>query len=177
MAGVVVIDRDPVEPGVQVMLDLPHQVAREAAQVAQVGSVLGGDNEAELVPVIPSAREEGATISVVLQSRVGMALLAIARHAVPLQIAEVRIGRLAGVARQVRTARAAPGIELNDPRLDDDAPRPEPPRGIPLPAAAIRWEGEPGAAAAGVEPPASLPGRTANPVGVAACLADRRLGL
>ena len=31
MAGVVVIDRDPVEPGVQVVFHLPHEVAGEAA--------------------------------------------------------------------------------------------------------------------------------------------------
>ncbi len=38
-------------------------------------------------------------------------------------------------------------------------------------------EGELGAPAAGVEPPASLPGRTADPVGIAAGLADRGLDL
>jgi hypothetical protein len=47
MAGVVVVDGDPVEAGVEVLLDLPHQVPREAAQVAQfrgkLDAVLGGD--------------------------------------------------------------------------------------------------------------------------------------
>jgi hypothetical protein len=61
--------------------------------------------------------------------------------------------------------------------FDLDTRRPEPICGIPLPATAIPWEREPGAPAAGVEPPASLPGRTANPVGVAACLADCGLDL
>jgi hypothetical protein len=68
-------------------------------------------------------------------------------------------------------------IELDDPRLDHDPPRPEAPRGIPLPAGAIPGEGELGAPAAGVEPPASLPGRAADPAGVAARLADRGLDL
>lgn len=36
MTAVVVVDRNPVAPSVQVLLDLPHQIAREAAQVAQV---------------------------------------------------------------------------------------------------------------------------------------------
>src|SRR5262249_34322981 len=61
--------------------------------------------------------------------------------------------------------------------LDDDPPRPVPPGGIPLPATTIPGEGEPGAPTTGVEPPASLSGRTADPVWVAACLADRGLDL
>src|SRR5579883_1619547 len=147
----------------------------EAAQVAEVGRVLGGDNEAELVPVIPPARQEGAAVRLVLQRRISMALLAVARHTVPLQIAQVCVGSLAGVPRQLR----AGGLVLValGTELDDNPPRPEPPRGIPLPATAIPGEGQLGAAAAGVEPPASLTGRTANPVGVAARLADCGLDL
>src|SRR5262249_46273992 len=83
MARVVVIDRDPVEPSVQVLLDLPYQVAREVAWVGQVGGVFGGDDETELVPVPPASRQEGAAVRLVLQRRVGMTLLAIARDAIP----------------------------------------------------------------------------------------------
>ena len=36
MAGVVMVDRDPVEPRVEVLLHLPHEVAGEAAQVAHL---------------------------------------------------------------------------------------------------------------------------------------------
>ena len=34
----------------EVLLHLPHEVTGEATQIAQVGRVLGGDDEAELVP-------------------------------------------------------------------------------------------------------------------------------
>jgi hypothetical protein len=53
MARVVVIDRDPVELGVEVLLYLPHEVAGEAAQIAQSCGVPGRDDEAELVAVLP----------------------------------------------------------------------------------------------------------------------------
>ncbi len=76
-----------------------------------------------------------------------------------------------------RTGLAVLRIELDDAGLDDDTTRPEPPGGIPLPSSAIPGEGEPGAPAAGVETPASLPGRTADPAGVAARLADCCLDL
>ena len=51
--------------------------------------------------------------------------------------------------------------------------------GVPLPAGAVPSKGprQLGAPAAGVEAPASLPGRGADPMGVAACLADRGLYL
>jgi hypothetical protein len=56
--------------------------------------------------------------------------------------------------------RAALGIELDHARFHDDPPRPEPRGGIPLPCGAVLGEGQLGAPTAGVEPPASLPGRT-----------------
>jgi hypothetical protein len=74
MAGVVVIDSDPVEPGAEVLFHLVHEVAGEAAQVAQVGGVLGAGDEAELVTILPAPGEEGATVGVALQGRVGVAL-------------------------------------------------------------------------------------------------------
>ena len=67
MARVVVIDRDPVEPGIQVGFHLPHEVAGEAAQVAQLGGVLWRHDEAELVPVLSATLDEGAAVRLVLQ--------------------------------------------------------------------------------------------------------------
>src|SRR5262249_9487670 len=49
-------------------------------------------------------------------------LLALARHPVPVQIAQVGSGRLAGVTWHLRAGRLALGIELNHPRLDEDPP-------------------------------------------------------
>jgi hypothetical protein len=39
--------------GAEVLFHLVHEVAGEAAQVAQVGGVLGAGDEAELVTVLP----------------------------------------------------------------------------------------------------------------------------
>jgi hypothetical protein len=180
MAGVVMVHRDPIETGVEVLLDLAHQVAREAAEVSQFDGVLGGDDEAEMVPVAPAPGHERAAVRVVLQGRVGMALVAVAGNAVALQVAQVRVGRPVGAARKFRATPAALfvlRIELHDAGLDDDPARPESPDGIPLPTASIGGEGELGAATAGVETPTPFSGRSTDPVGVAAGLADGRLDL
>ena len=52
MAGVVVIDGDPIELGAEIRLHLLHQIAHEGLEVVVVGAVLGRDDEAELVPVV-----------------------------------------------------------------------------------------------------------------------------
>src|SRR5258706_3168124 len=140
MAGVVMVDRDPIEPGFQVLFHLTHEVPSEAAQVAHVGGILRSDDEAELVPVLPAPRQEGAPVRLVFRGRIGKALLAVASYAVPLQIAQVSVSCLAGVACHLRAARAALQVELQYPRLDDDPPRSEPPGGIPLPSGTLLGE-------------------------------------
>ena len=65
MAGVVVIDRDPLEPGLQVGFHLPHQVAGGLLQVRTVPPFLGRYDEAELVAVVAAAVEEGATVRLI----------------------------------------------------------------------------------------------------------------
>jgi hypothetical protein len=140
MAGVVMVDRDPVEAGAEVLLHLPHEVTREATQVAQVSGILGGDDEAELVAVVPAARQEGAALSPVLQGRVGVALLAIPGDPVAFQIAQVGAGCLAGLAGHLGATRLTLRVELDDSRLDDHPPNSEPARGVPLPPASILGE-------------------------------------
>ena len=49
----------PIRRFPDAVLCLPHQIAGKAAQVAQVDGVFGGDDEAELVPVAPTSRQEG----------------------------------------------------------------------------------------------------------------------
>jgi hypothetical protein len=55
MAGVEMVDRDPFEPGAQVLLHLPHQPARERLEVGILVAVLDRDDEAELVTVASAA--------------------------------------------------------------------------------------------------------------------------
>ena len=52
VVGVPVIHRHPFQPSAQVGLHAAHEVPRVGAQVFQLGTVLGRDDEAELVPVI-----------------------------------------------------------------------------------------------------------------------------
>jgi hypothetical protein len=87
------------------------------------------------------------------------------------------MARHLGTAQASLIGLAALEIELHDAGLDDHPARPEPSGGVPLPAAAIPGEGELRAAASGIEPAASLPGRIHDPVGVAAGLADGCLDL
>jgi len=55
MSGVEMVDRDPVEPGAEVLFRLPHEVAGEGADIREPVAVLGGDDEAELVTAFAAA--------------------------------------------------------------------------------------------------------------------------
>jgi hypothetical protein len=55
----------------------------------------GWHDEAELVPVVPAPRDEGAAVRLVRKGGVGAALLAFACHPVPFEMAQMSIGRLA----------------------------------------------------------------------------------
>ncbi len=123
MAGVVMIDGDPVEPGVQVGFHLLHQVAGGLPRVGQLHAVFRRDDEAELVAVVTSAFEEGAAILHVAFGGIGLALLAVAGHAVALEIAQMRVYRL-GADKLATPSRTALRIELYDAGLHRDAPRP-----------------------------------------------------
>ena len=58
MAGVEMIDGDPIEPSPEVILHLPHHVAGEGAQISEPVAILGRDDEAELVAVLPPALDK-----------------------------------------------------------------------------------------------------------------------
>jgi hypothetical protein len=104
MAGVVVINGDPVELRVEIASHLPHQVAGETAQVVHLDGILGRDDEAELVAVLPAALNEGAAIRLILQCRIGAALLAVAGDAIAFEIAQMGVGRLADRAAHLQAA-------------------------------------------------------------------------
>src|SRR5450631_1989900 len=58
VAGIEVVDRDPIQPGAQIPLHLPHHVAGEGTQIREVIAVLRGDDEAELVAVLSASLDE-----------------------------------------------------------------------------------------------------------------------
>ncbi len=116
VVGVPVVDRDPVELRAEVRFHAGHQVARVALEVADLGRVLGRDDEPELVPVAFDARLERLRVGDVPRRGVGLARLAFAGDAVALDVAEVGAGR----------ARRGLGVN-HQPRLDHHTPgsRPE----------------------------------------------------
>lgn len=187
MVGVVMVDGDPVEARLEVLLHLPHEVAGEGPQVGHVARVLRRDDEAELMTVLASALDEGAAVRLVLDRRIGVALLAVAGDAIAFEIAEMSVDRFAHRAAHLRTMRAALRIELHDARLDDDATRSKPSGWIAPPAAAVsrKCRRQLRASSPGVEPAASFssfpatcrPRISADPTRIAAGPADGDLDL
>ncbi len=104
---VVVIDRDPVELRPEVRFHLLHQSAGGLTRIGQVRTILGRDDEAELMAVIASPLKEGAAILHVPLGRIDLALRAILRHAVPFEVTQVRLARK--LARQVVCALVSAG--------------------------------------------------------------------
>ena len=56
------IDRDPVQFGSEIPLDIGHQFAREGAEIAELGGIFRRNDEAEMMPVILTAFGERAFI-------------------------------------------------------------------------------------------------------------------
>ena len=84
MAGVVVIDGQPVEVGFKVLLHLVHQLAREAAKIAQLDSVLRGYDETELVFVLGASLQKGRALWMIQKPAVDLSSLSVPAHAVAL---------------------------------------------------------------------------------------------
>jgi hypothetical protein len=59
MAGVVMIDRDPIELGRQIDFHLLHQIAGRLADVGKLNAFLGGDDEEELVAILAAPIKKG----------------------------------------------------------------------------------------------------------------------
>ena len=95
MAGVVMIDRNPVEACLQVLLHLPHKVAREASQVGHFVGIFRCHDKAELMPIFSTSLHKSLAISLVLNRRVGLPSLPVAIDTIPLEVAKMGIDRFA----------------------------------------------------------------------------------
>ena len=113
VVGVPVIDRDPIQLGVEVALGVRHERAREAAQILQFHRVFRRDDESEMVPVVGAALGEGALIGGVRVRIEHARLLPVAGDAVALQVAHV-LGQRGRAETRALMAHHA--------RLDHDAP-------------------------------------------------------
>ena len=112
VVGVPVIDSHPFQPRAQVGFHAPHQMPRVGAQVFELGAILGGNDEAEMVPVVGAAFLEGIKIGFIGLRPVGPAWLTVPAHAIALDVAQVLGERLrAGLAL------------VDQQRLDGHAPR------------------------------------------------------
>src|SRR3546814_6572427 len=59
---VVMIDRHPIELGPQILLDSCHEAAGQRFEVVILHTVLGADNDAELMPVALRLFDPGAAV-------------------------------------------------------------------------------------------------------------------
>jgi hypothetical protein len=92
MAGIKMIDGNPVEFGPEIGLHLAHDASGEAAQIGQAIAVFGRDDEPEGVTVLGAALDKGAAVGVIGVAPVKLTAPAIAGGAVPLEVAQVRAG-------------------------------------------------------------------------------------
>jgi hypothetical protein len=177
VAGIVVIDRDPVELGSEVSFHLGHQIAGGGARLGQLHAVLGRDDEAELMAVIASPLKEGAAILHVALGRIDLALRTILRHAVPFEVTQMRIHCL-GADKLPATDGSALRVEFYYAGLHRHPSRPHArPAPVPAPRAPIlEAQRRCCAPASRVEPAASLPG-AGVPVRIAASASDRPMDL
>src|SRR6266851_798513 len=168
MAGVVMIDRDPVELRPKVGFHLLHQIAGGLAQVGQLHTVLGRDDEAELVAVRAAPVEECTAILHVALARIDLALLAVLCHTIPFEITQVRVDRL-GADELPPAGGAALRVELYYARLHGHPPRPRARAArVPAPCVPIlERQRRRGATAARIESATSLSGPS-QAIGIAA---------
>ncbi len=113
VVGIPVIDRHPVEPGVEVARHIFEQFARESAQVGHLACVFRRHDEAEVMPVVFAARGEGIAIDLIRQGIEHLGIRSVTGDAVPFEIGDV-------AGERCRAEMTAP--VTNDARLDDDPP-------------------------------------------------------
>src|SRR3546814_2778482 len=89
---------------------LPHPPARGPLQIVIFGTVLRGDDEAELVTVIYLPLNECLAVRPIVLGRVELTAFTIAGDAVALDVTQMRAGR----------AQPLGFVEPDDPRLHPD---------------------------------------------------------
>jgi hypothetical protein len=189
MAGVVMVDRDPIEASIKIQFHLAHEVTGEAAEVSHFGCILGCDDEPKLMAIFAAALHKRLAIGLVLERRIGLALFTIPRNPIPFEVAKMGVHSPAYCRTHLRRPGVPPlRIEPDHPRLDHHTTSAEAASGISLPASITTRSRKGGydlrTPAARVEPagPFSFPAAARSrsrtyPPGIAACLADRDLDL
>ena len=113
IVGVPVIHPDPIERGIKIARHVGHEVAGKAAQVLHIGTILGRDDEAEMVAIVLAApckiRRFHPVATLVEQAGV----LPVAGDAVA--------GEIVDMPGKWRGAEAG-ALVTHNPRLDDHLP-------------------------------------------------------
>src|SRR3546814_11484603 len=91
MAGVEVIDRDPIELRAEIFLHPRHQPAGQRFQILIVGAVLCADAETKLVAIFLRLLEPGAAVDLVGLRSIELAAPAVAGRAVPADLHHMRL--------------------------------------------------------------------------------------
>ena len=89
MLGVPVVNRDPIELGAEVLLDLASQLAGETLEVGHLRRVIGRDDEAEVMSVLLAPLGEGVGVGIFRVRAEQPGLLAVPGDALAPEIAEM----------------------------------------------------------------------------------------
>jgi len=111
MAGVVVVDGDPIELRPKILFDLKHEPSGQGLQNRVLDRILGGDYEAELMAVAIASIEETRPLGAIPLGVIEGARLSFSRNTIALQVSKVGLCATQGGWRQTY-----------QPRLDDDEP-------------------------------------------------------
>jgi hypothetical protein len=157
------IDRNPVEARLQILLYLAHQVAYKIPQIGHFIGIFGRNDEAELMPILATPFDKRLAVSLIIKSGIGLPVSAIPVDSIPFKVAEVRIDRLArrpDLCRTIERPLPSLGIELDNPGLDRDATRSESADRVLLPTTVAlclkKRRDELGTTTASIEPAATV---------------------
>ena len=83
------VNRDPVQPGSQILFHPDHQTAGQGFEVIIVRAILGADDDAELMPIAPRLIEPGIAINLVGVRAVKLSPPVLAGGAVAFDVAHM----------------------------------------------------------------------------------------
>src|SRR5688572_4972058 len=109
MTGIEVIGGDPVQLRAEILFHAAHQAADERLQVFVARAIVRRHHEPELVAILAATLQESITIGMIMPLVIKFAGQALTRHAVALDIAQVKLRRL-----------QPPTLDPHYPRLDND---------------------------------------------------------
>ncbi|MCY1308318.1 hypothetical protein D9M70_583160 [compost metagenome] len=105
------VDRHPIEAGVEILLHLADEIAREALEVRHLKRIVRRDDKPEMMPVAVASLSEGLRVRRIAIRAEHTGFLPVAGHALAPQISEMSGKRCTAAA------------EPYHPRLDDGATR------------------------------------------------------